>query len=1750
MKHISRNKKSFLWQALLASTLITVVSGPAYSFTNIAVDTDTGTTPSATGYNITVAGKTLTVNDGDNLTRDPVELISVANNFGAAVVADTTVAFSGSSVVSGFIGDSAPLSPIGNVTLNGAGATVLFQDDLILSTGVTMKQDGTVIFADSVNVTGFVDNTAGASKGKIEFEGTGSISGNIGATNPFQKITINSNFDNSKSVSLLGAIIKADEIFVGDSGVLAQGSTVVFGNPIGQITANITAKTHLLDTVDIVDADQITGNIGDANISFASVKVGQNDDLIVNGDIFAGQTQFQNNNSLILTEGSSITGTVTTTLVNNGTLEFQGTGGVTGQIGTGALPINGISLQGGAGKIVTLGGDVFLDNDIRFEGASTATSVLNLADNVDVSGDIDNQTLGSAGILNFQGSGSVTGGIGGTTPLSAINIQGTNEIVTLSSNIFSDTLNLTGTGNTLNLAAAVTVPNTRFSAENTINYLAPGSGPVTGAIDNISGVAGTGTLNFNNDITVTGLVGATKSLKAINILQAGTDVTFNSNVSANAINLSALNTSAIFSDNVVVTGEIDNTSGVPFTGTANFLGSGKVTGNIGATNNLFSLKINSAGGASETVELNGAIVKAALIDVNDDGATPTTLTLNNAAMALTGNIATTANDLNILNVLNAATITGQIGAAGNEFNLMKVAQNGNTKVTGDIYANNVQFNGNNTLTLADNADINGAVTTTVNNQGILALEGTSKITGTVGAVGFALNAINVLGLNETLTIDKNTFVNNINIANDGEVIIKSNADFTGNINNTSGVDETGKLTFEGAGSVSGNIGAGVNGSLELISVNTSLVAAQTVTLTGSLVKAAEIDVLGPSTTLLLNNPSMNLTTTTGIKSITPNASTLDIKSAARIDSNIGELLNPFLLIKVGELGNTIINGEIFSTTTQFQANNKLSLTDGSDVKGNIDSLNGASLGVLELRGDHIIDGTIGAVNSLGAINVTGIGKTVDFMQSIKANNVNFAPLSTCATTMVFEDNVNITGNIDNTTLTNNRGTLNFLGSSLVTGTIGATNSICKVNLNGVGELVQFQKSVNVGTGNINFNDDLELQIGTAATIANVTANIDNLTGVPNKGTLTFLGSSTMNGVIGSTNPLLVVNLDGPAGKTVNFTQNINAGKLTFTDDGTATLANGITVSGPITTTGNPQGNLEFLGNFTVNNPIGAAGSRLNSITSKNSGTVSVLNNMFATNINVTGGSTISALAPATTFGGNVNVTNGTLAVSSAAQTLTITGDLVVSGGSTLQFDLNTLNPAIPFIQVNQSADIPANSTLKLTNTPQAYFAGNYDIQLVNANQNLLGGIFAPPNVVADSLLLSFEVEALNNPPDLVNQLLLHIDVLPVSVFANRINTTGVAGALDAMAGKDFLGSLQNLLDQLPYFTTKDQLNDALAALAPIVDGSYMQETFSAQLLGYGAVSDRIRYLRQRKIIPTVNNHFDSGIASGDDWDDNGHGRWFKLYGQYSDQDVREQVAGYNAETWGMALGSDVSLNDLNLVGASLNFSHTYVGHDVSDSKSSIYSLQGALYGEQDFCDWFYFNWVTSVAYNKYTTERNFNFGLLPLSPKADFNGWQFGAKGELGYEYLYRGFHVVPNTSLYYSYLGLTGYNESGAGTANQMVDAQHYSMLKGGIGVRTAYNCPYDMGDRRSLIFQPEVRMNFFYDFINDNMQTTSNFTGGGPSFVTNGFTPAPGSFNVGASLSMFSDFSNYVVTMSYDFETKADYTANAGFLRLRYEW
>ncbi|WP_342269819.1 hypothetical protein [Rickettsia endosymbiont of Orchestes rusci] len=165
-------------------------------------------------------------------------------------------------------------------------------------------------------------------------------------------------------------------------------------------------------------------------------------------------------------------------------------------------------------------------------------------------------------------------------------------------------------------------------------------------------------------------------------------------------------------------------------------------------------------------------------------------------------------------------------------------------------------------------------------------------------------------------------------------------------------------------------------------------------------------------------------------------------------------------------------------------------------------------------------------------------------------------------TAILDNDVDVTGNIDNSKAGGN-GTLNFAGSSVVTGNIGATNAIATINAQGAnGSTVVLQKNVTVGALNFtNAGAAEEVQIGGSLTTPALGKGVtfgNNASG----GTLTFNGAlpgpytfnspieNGGNGILNVNTTLTATNANIGTLKTINIGNNLgNDGSLTVTVQG-------------------------------------------------------------------------------------------------------------------------------------------------------------------------------------------------------------------------------------------------------------------------------------------------------------------------------------------------------------------------------------------------------------------------------------------------------------------------------------------------------------------------------------------------------------------------------------------------------------------------
>ncbi|HJD54027.1 MAG TPA: autotransporter outer membrane beta-barrel domain-containing protein [Rickettsia endosymbiont of Proechinophthirus fluctus] len=267
------------------------------------------------------------------------------------------------------------------------------------------------------------------------------------------------------------------------------------------------------------------------------------------------------------------------------------------------------------------------------------------------------------------------------------------------------------------------------------------------------------------------------------------------------------------------------------------------------------------------------------------------------------------------------------------------------------------------------------------------------------------------------------------------------------------------------------------------------------------------------------------------------------------------------------LGNIALGGANAALIIQSAASAKITLA------GNIDGG-----GIITVKTDAAINGTIGNTNSLVTVNV-GAGLLQVQGGVVKASTIN---LTDNTSAVKFMSPVVVTGAIDNTSDANN-GIVTFTGNSTVTGNIGNTNSLATVNV-GAGTATLGGSVIKATTTKLT-NAASVLTLTNANAI--LTGAVDNTTGGDNVGVLNLNGAlSQVTGNIGNTNSLATVNVGAGLlqvqggvvkASTINLTDNVSA--VTFT--------NPVVVTGAIDNTGNANnGIVTFTGNSTVTGNIG------------------------------------------------------------------------------------------------------------------------------------------------------------------------------------------------------------------------------------------------------------------------------------------------------------------------------------------------------------------------------------------------------------------------------------------------------------------------------------------------------------------------------------------------------------------------------------
>jgi outer membrane autotransporter protein len=396
------------------------------------------------------------------------------------------------------------------------------------------------------------------------------------------------------------------------------------------------------------------------------------------------------------------------------------------------------------------------------------------------------------------------------------------------------------------------------------------------------------------------------------------------------------------------------------------------------------------------------------------------------------------------------------------------------------------------------------------------------------------------------------------------------------------------------------------------------------------------------------------------------------------------------------------------------------------------------------------------------------------------------------------------------------------------------------------------------------------------------------------------------------------------------------------------------------------------------------------------------------------------------------------------------------------------------------------------------------------------------------------------------QLVIGVDSLnSASTIAGiSSNNARVLDTLLSSNSSSLGGQIQNVT-----FST-EELNELATQLRPEANNASMQSAIAAtnqisQLVANHQADSRVASYFDSSNYVRLASNADTPIPANNHLEDAGF--WLQGFGFLGDQNKRNGIAGYNADTAGFAAGMDKRFNNGQyLLGAGFGYATTNIDADGSGTNTDIDSYQASLYGSWNAGTW-YLDTELGYARHQFDTTRVINLANATLNSDHDAN--QYSLRITAGYPMQIGNAHVTPIASLAYVHLDQDGYtekDESGSGAALTVRDAQIDSVRTSiGAKVSLPLNGPNHTGPIKTTL---NTRALWNHEFADTNQDTAARFAGG-TTFKTNGAEQARDSANLGLSLNMAGN-NHQQLNISYDAEVRSAYVGHTGSVTFRYDF
>jgi uncharacterized protein with beta-barrel porin domain len=614
--------------------------------------------------------------------------------------------------------------------------------------------------------------------------------------------------------------------------------------------------------------------------------------------------------------------------------------------------------------------------------------------------------------------------------------------------------------------------------------------------------------------------------------------------------------------------------------------------------------------------------------------------------------------------------------------------------------------------------------------------------------------------------------------------------------------------------------------------------------------------------------------------------------------------------------------------------------------------------------------------------------------------------------------------------------------------------------------------------------------------------------------------------------------------TQDTTFNASGAAGTVTIDGAGTFATIVVNSGTTT----------VIGSIAETTYVYVNGGRLdvNGTLTSSAGSVGLVVNAGAT---LGGAGTYDGSASAL---GGASV-SGTVAPGASIGTLTIVGGFSQNVGSTYAVEVAPLTGAGPgvdndHLSISGAATIdPISTSVSVSAAAGTYTPGTYTILTAAGGVTGTYGSVTPAGV-SPALVWSLAYDATNV------FLVLSADFSGVAGLTR--NQQAVAAYIDAVY-PSATGDLLSALHIVANLSTAAQIADALGKLHPEVYDAFNQIGFDNMHRMSGFLQNRFDEIRggrrsgadlaglmsipefggeperwndlwgsndapfeSNESAPTEWNLLQSGRKDAAEW-----GGFLRAVGSFSDEDSDSDHVGFDARSYGAALGVDYRFDARWVGGLAVGYLNTDAAFDLGRGDTDVHSFYVSPY-----VSFRSERWQVDAAFiyghHWYDTTRNIVVAGFPATrARGDHEADAYSIFADVGYMFEPGGgWRIGPVGSLQWAHVDQESFTEADAFGVNLEISSRDNDSFRSALGVRATR--PFKIGTGS---FVPSAELRWGHEFADDHRDITARFVGIPGTFSVKSDGPVRDRliFRVGAVANMIGGWN---VAVRYDYEGDMD--------------